>query len=249
MPDAEGKARLATDHLHIWPRERFMLIALPNRDNSFTVTLFYPYEELKAIGSRQAVLELFERHFPDALELIGAELLLRDFFANPASPLVTLKMSRYNYGERMLLLGDAIHAMVPFYGQGMNAGFEDCQVLDRLIEERGGDLGAAIGAFTARRRDDAHAICDLALYNYTEMSTLVSSRAFLARRWLYSWLHWAAPETFVPLYTMVSFSQLPYSQAVAKRDRQDALVSGTVQALLLSGLAILGYTLLKRRQN
>lgn len=248
MPDAEGLARLPTDHLHIWPREHFMLIALPNQDNSFTVTLFYPYEELKALTTREAVLDLFTTHFPDALELIGREMLLKDFFANPASPLVTVKMNKYNYGERMVLLGDAIHAMVPFYGQGMNAGFEDCEVLDRLIEEHGGDLGAAIRVFTTRRRDDAHAICDLALYNYTEMSTLVNNRGYLARRWLYSWLHWAAPKTFVPLYTMVSFSQLPYSQAIAKRDRQDALVATAGQTLLLSGLALLGYTLLKRRQ-
>lgn len=149
-------------------------------------------------------------------------------------------MSKYHCGGRVLLLGDAIHAMVPFYGQGMNAGFEDCEVLLGLLDAAGGDLGRAIAAFTAQRRADAHAICDLALDNYAEMAAHVLSRRFLAKRWLYGWLHYLAPRTFVPLYTMVSFSRLPYSAVVAKRDRQDRLLawagSGAV-AVLLAGAA------------
>jgi kynurenine 3-monooxygenase len=129
----------------------------------------------------------------------------------------------------------------------MNAGFEDCEVLASLLDAHQGDLGAAIAAFTDRRRPDAHAICDLALYNYTEMSTLVLSKAFLARKWLYNWLHYLAPKTFVPLYTMVSFSQIPYSKAVEKRDSQDALVSGVGHSLLVGGLGLLAYKLLKGR--
>lgn len=156
-------------------------------------------------------------------------------------------MGKYNYGDKVLLLGDAIHAMVPFYGQGMNAGFEDCEVLSTLIDEHQGDLGAAISAFTDRRRPDAHAICDLALYNYTEMSTLVLSKSFLAKKWLYSWLHYLAPKTFVPLYTMVSFSQIPYSKAVEKRDQQDAIVSCVGHSLLLGGLGLFAYKMLKNR--
>jgi len=156
-------------------------------------------------------------------------------------------MSKYNLGDKFLLLGDAIHAMVPFYGQGMNAGFEDCQVLSRLLDSNSNDLSLAIRAYTGARKRDAHAICDLALYNYTEMSTLVLDKAFLAKKWLYSWLHWAAPRTFVPLYTMVSFSQIPYGQAVERRDRQDALVAAVGKSTALGGLALLAYRLFKPR--
>lgn len=199
------------------------------------------------MNSKQEVLALFETYFPDALELIGKETLLEDFFANPAGPLVTVKMNKYNYKDRVLMLGDAIHAMVPFYGQGMNAGFEDCEVLSKLLDEFHDDLGAAISAFTERRLPDAHAICDLALYNYTEMSTLVLSRKFLAKKWLYSWLHKLAPSTFVPLYTMVSFSRIPYSKAVEQRDRQEALVNCVGHSVLASGVAFVAYKLLKDR--
>ncbi len=181
--------------------------------------------------------------------MIGADNLVNDFFENPSSPLVTIKLNKYNYKDRVLMLGDSIHAMVPFYGQGMNAGFEDVEVLSKLIEEFGGDLGEAIKAFTQRRRPDAHAICDLALYNYTEMSTLVLSRKYLAKKWLYSWLHWMAPQTFVPLYTMVSFSKTPYSKAIEKRDKQDALVATIGSGVVLGGLITLGFKLLRPRNT
>lgn len=246
-PDAQGNSKLPKNYLHIWPREKFMLIALPNQDNSFTVTLFYPYEDMKALGEsgrKEDVLQLFKEYFPDALQLIGEEELLEDFFANPAGPLVTVKMQKYNYKDLVVMLGDAIHAMVPFYGQGMNAGFEDVEVLMKLLKKC--TLSEAIQSFTEVRRADAHAICDLALYNYTEMSTLVLSRRYLAKKWLYSWLHRLAPTTFVPLYSMVSFSQIPYNQAIQQKERQEMLVNCAATSVFLAAATIVGMKLLKK---
>jgi kynurenine 3-monooxygenase len=248
LPDKHGAAKLPVNYLHIWPREKFMLIALPNQDNSFTVTLFYPYEELLAIKTKDQIVGLFQAHFPDALELIGKEALVKAFLGNPSAPLVTVKLSKYHYKDKLLLLGDAIHAMVPFYGQGMNAGFEDCRLFAELLDKMGtDDLGKVFESFTTGRVADAHAICELALYNYLEMSTLVASRWFLAKRWFYSWLHWAAPSTIIPLYTMVSFSpHIAYGEAIRRRDRQERLVALAGGSLLGAAALIAGFGLYRK---
>jgi kynurenine 3-monooxygenase len=139
--------------------------------------------------------------------------------------------------------------MVPFYGQGMNAGFEDCRIFAEILDNTvdGSDMGKVFEEFTRRRVADAHAICDLALYNYLEMSTLVASKIFLAKRWLYSWLHWMAPSTFIPLYTMVSFSpHIPYSEAVRRRDRQERVVALAGSSAIGAAALALGFGLYRK---
>eukprot|EP00049_Salpingoeca_infusionum_P010743 m.185581 g.185581 ORF g.185581 m.185581 type:complete len:387 (-) comp14733_c0_seq4:1928-3088(-) len=140
IPPAEaGGFRMAQNFLHIWPRNTFMMIALPNLDGSFTVTLFMPFERFEELTNPTQVLEFFEREFPDSIDLIGRERLEKDFFTNPTAPLITVKCSPLAY-KHTVLLGDAAHAIVPFYGQGMNSGFEDCEVLDTFLDKYS-DLG------------------------------------------------------------------------------------------------------------
>lgn len=244
-----GKWRLSENYLHIWPRHDYMLIALPNADGTFTATLFYPHEAFEAIKSDEAVIKLFSEQFPEALEAIGTEKVTHDYRSNPTGSLVTMRCSKYHYADKVLLLGDAAHAMVPFYGQGMNAGFEDLLVLYKLLKSSK-DRAAAFSDYSRIRSPDAHAICDLALYNYWEMSTGVSSAYFRLKRTLAGLIHKIAPQTFVPLYTMVAFSTIPYAEVVRRNRRQDHIMAVLAGGVGLGLVGALGYILLllsKRR--
>ena len=230
--------KLATNYLHIWPREEFMLIALPNLDGSFTATLFYPLEDFEKIKYDAQVIDLFQKYFPDALRAIGEGKLCQDFWHNPTGTLVTIRCSRYHYQDRVLLLGDAAHAMVPFYGQGMNAGFEDLLVLNQLLQKPNTfTIADVFSEYSRIRRPDAHAICDLALYNHWEMSTAVNSRLFRIKRYLVGLLHKMMPRLLVPLYSMVAFSIMPYAQVVRRHNRQERMINMIVGGL---GLAAMG---------
>lgn len=207
------------------------------QDGSFTVTLFYPYRELCELVQEDQVLGLFREHFPDALRLIGESDLLRQFFANPSCPLTTVQLSQYHLGDKVLVLGDAAHAMVPFYGQGMNAGFEDVLVLDGLLNQfQDQHLDRVFEAYTNQRIPDAWAICQLAQENYHEMSTEVASPVFRIRQMIGSWLHWAMPTRFIPQYTMVSFTTIPYAQVIRKRNLQNRLIDGIFAVVGLGSL-------------
>lgn len=220
LPASEtGEFKLAHDHLHIWPRKAFMMIALPNLDNTFTMTLFMAYEAIDSLKTEDDVLKFFRENFPDAVPLIGEERLKKDFFANPTGQLMTIKCNPI-HANRTVLIGDAAHAVVPFYGQGMNAAFEDCLVFDRILNEVSGDIDKAIAKFSGTRYKDGHAIADLALYNYHEMSSLVTSRYFIFRKNLDNLLYSLFPSTCIPLYTMVTFTQIPYSEVVERHKRQ-----------------------------
>ncbi|KAJ1547241.1 kynurenine 3-monooxygenase, mitochondrial precursor, partial [Cladochytrium tenue] len=179
MPPDEttGGYRMDQHHLHIWPKHSYMLIALPNPDNTFTLTLFMPWSRFEAIKTEDDLLALFRSSFPDALRLIGQERLVADYFANPKGSLISIKCNRYHHSSRAVLLGDAAHAMVPFFGQGMNCGLEDCLVLDAALSKHLGApsagpaadrpdpdaLARALAEFSETRVPDAHAICDLAM--------------------------------------------------------------------------------------
>lgn len=158
------------NYLHIWPRGEFMMIALPNQDCSWTVTLFMPFAKFKALDTPENLVKFFDKYFPDSVPLLGEKKLCKDFFRTAPSPLVSIKCNPYHVGTKALIIGDAAHAMVPFYGQGMNAGFEDCFILNMLMDYHKGNLERVLEDFTKRRNKDAHAICDLAMYNYTEVS-------------------------------------------------------------------------------
>ncbi|MEQ1743855.1 MAG: NAD(P)/FAD-dependent oxidoreductase [Saprospiraceae bacterium] len=225
-PSADGKHRMDPNALHIWPRGNFMLIALPNADGSFTCTLFLPFEGETAFAhltDNESVLAFFGRYFADAVPLMPT--LLDDFWANPTSSLVTTQCYPWQWQNRVLLIGDAAHAIVPFYGQGMNAGFEDCTILDTMYDAYRGDWSQIIPDFSAARKKDGDAILELALRNFIEMRDLVGDPKFLLRKKIAAWLHERHPD-FSPVYSMVSFSNTPYHVALREDDHQNTLFRG-----------------------
>jgi kynurenine 3-monooxygenase len=228
-PTKEGDFALDSNALHIWPRKQFMLIALPNPDKSFTATLFLAYEgetAFEKLATDQAVFDFFDEYFPDTPALIPD--LQQQFKVNPTSSLVTIKCGPWNYGNTMLI-GDACHAIVPFYGQGMNAGFEDCYLFDQLLQEVNMPLEAIFQQFQANRKKDADAIADLALHNFIEMRDLVADPEFLLRKKIEARLHQLYPDKWLPLYTMVTFSHIPYAVALATGKKQKAIMDQLMQ--------------------
>ncbi|XP_069688959.1 kynurenine 3-monooxygenase isoform X2 [Periplaneta americana] len=174
-PTSDGDFAMEPNYLHIWPRGTFMMIALPNQDHSWTVTLFMPFPDFESLDSPTRLLKFFSQHFPDSVALIGKHRLIADFFAITPFPLLSIKCKPYHLDNTTLIIGDAAHAMVPFYGQGMNAGFEDCRLLDELLLVHNYNLSTVLQEFSASRQRDAEAICDLAMYNYLE---IISRAAF-----------------------------------------------------------------------
>lgn len=237
----DGTYAMPPNHLHIWPRGSFMLIALPNQDCSFTLTLFMPKEMFDELTNECQVLEFFEKYFLDAMELMGREQTVKLFFQNKPSPLISIKCSPHN-GKKCVLLGDSCHSMVPFYGQGMNAAFEDCVVFFELLDQMGfGNLDKLLSEYSTVRVPDAHAICDLAVNNYTEMRYLVTTRKYIWRKKLDNFLNKLFPKYWIPLYSMVTFSRIRYSEVIKRREQQDRFLGyantiGTTLALGALGL-------------
>ncbi len=224
LPNDDGSHKMATGALHIWPRGNFMLIALPNLDGSFTCTLFLPFEGEVSFENLQTEAEVrafFEKYFPDVIPLMPT--YLQDFTENPTSALVTVRCNPWHYRHKILLLGDASHAIVPFFGQGMNAGFEDCTILDSLMDKYDEDWTAIIEEFNANRPEDANAIADLALLNFIEMRDKVADPKFLLWKKIEKHLHEKFPKEFQSVYSMVSFSHVPYSQALAEVTHHETL--------------------------
>ncbi|XP_062543065.1 kynurenine 3-monooxygenase [Armigeres subalbatus] len=243
-PTKDGEFAMPHNYLHIWPRGKFMMIALPNQDRTWTVTLFMPFVNFSSIKCDGDLIQFFHTYFPDAIDLIGRERLIKDFFKTKPQSLVMIKCKPYNVSGKAVIIGDAAHAMVPFYGQGMNAGFEDCTVLTDLFNKYGNDIDRILGAFSETRWEDAHSICDLAMYNYVEMRDLVTKRSYLFRKKLDEFLYWLLPNTWVPLYNSVSFSHMRYSKCIANRKWQDKILSrvlyGSSFAIIAAG-SYLGY--------
>ncbi|MCZ7558368.1 MAG: FAD-dependent monooxygenase [Bacteroidia bacterium] len=215
-PTNDGDFRLDPDALHIWPRHSYMMIALPNPDRTFTCTLFLQHEgdpSFAVLDTPGRVLAFFREQFPDALPLMPT--LLDDFFANPTGALGTVRCAPWNSGGTALLLGDAAHAIVPFFGQGMNCAFEDVVELDRCIDACGGDWAATFALCAERRKPNADAIADMALENFIEMRDRVADPVFLFMKEAGLALEKRFPDYFIPKYSMVSFTLLPY--AVAQR--------------------------------
>jgi len=217
--------RMDPGALHIWPRGNFMVIALPNADGSFTCTLFLPFEgatSFEQLKTEQNILDFFKEYFPDTIALMPT--LLNDFQHNPTSSLVTVKCKPWQWQNRILLIGDAAHAIVPFYGQGMNAGFEDCTILDELYEQLQGNWSEIIPAFARQRQPDGDAIAELAQRNFIEMRDLVADPRFLLRKKMAAQLHARHPE-FLPVYSMVTFSTTPYHLALHEDEAQNQFFS------------------------
>lgn len=240
-PRADDSPAMEPNALHIWPRGGFMMIALPNRDRSFTCTLFLANVARSAeepafdrIHGDDGALAFMKRWFPDAVPLMPT--LLEDFRRNPVGAMVTVRCAPWRRG-RVVLLGDAAHAIVPFYGQGANCSFEDCVALaDRLpgsVDCSQDGLAAALLGYETERRRNADAIADLALRNFVEMRDHTASRAFRTKKKAERMLSRLLPGIFLPLYDMVSFSTIPYADAVARARRQ-----WRVAGLVASGLGI-----------
>lgn len=219
IPPQRGAAMMP-NHLHIWPRGTFMMIALPNGDDSWNVILFMPFAKFDALATREQLLKFFEETFADAVNLLGKEELCDAFFKIKPSYLVSIKCSPYHFGK-CLIVGDAAHAMVPFYGQGMNAGFEDCVILKQLLRKYDYNVLRVLREFSATRKEDAFAICDLAMYNYVEMRDLVARRTFYVRKTVDEFLHVIMPKVWIPLYNSVTFSRMKYTECRRNLQWQD----------------------------
>ncbi len=226
IPSGIGNTfRLEKNALHIWPRESFMLIALPNPDGSFTCTLFFPFNgspSFESLNTNHAIQKFFQETFPDATALIPD--LLEEFHKNPSASLVTIKCYPW-VKNKTLLIGDAAHAIVPFYGQGMNAGFEDCRVLNDLLNKYKDDWDKVLPEFEELRKADADAIAQLALDNFVEMRDLVGDADFLLRKKIEAKLHQLFPDQWIPLYSMVTFHEdIRYSEALTIGGKQKVIM-------------------------
>ncbi len=224
-PGAAGSFQMEKNALHIWPRESFMLIALPNPDGSFTLTLFFPFKgnpSFEKLETKEAVKDFFQSVFPDAYTLMPN--LLGDFFHNPASSLVTMKCYPW-VRSKTLLIGDSAHAIVPFYGQGMNAGFEDCRQLNQLLDIYHDNWDKVLPAYQDQRKPNADAIAKLALDNFIEMRDLVNDADFILRKKIETKLNELFPKKWIPLYSMVTFHEdIPYSVAYETGQQQKKIM-------------------------
>ena len=223
--------------LHIWPRGGSMMIALPNPDGSFTCTLFWPFEAVPGrddatfatVRDGRAALDRFRREYPDAVPLMPT--LVEDFDRNPVGSMVTIRCFPWSVAGRFALLGDAAHAIVPFYGQGANASFEDCECLVDALERHPGDVARALDEYQRLRKPNADAIADMALANFVEMRDRTAHLSFRLKKKLDHALNRVMPRAFVPLYDLVSFTTVPYAAARDRARRQDRTVLAAGAAL------------------
>lgn len=226
IPASRAGGHMLYQHaLHIWPRGNYMLIALPNIDGTFACILFLPFEgkdSFAALTSPEDVAGFFRGGFPDAAVLMPQ--LAENYFANPTGAMVTVKCSPWQVGGRALLLGDSAHGIVPFFGQGLNCGFEDCAILLQLLDQRGADWARVFAEFEEMRKINTDAIADLAIENFVEMRDRVADPRFLFRKKVELALEAKYPGIFVPKYSMVTFHRIPYSVAMARGVKQDRIL-------------------------
>ena len=235
-PDEHDGFAMDPHALHIWPRGGSMMIALPNADRTFTCTIFWPFHGAHGFDAidpddAESVREFFTRRYPDAAAIMPT--LEREYRINPVGSLVTVRCSPWQIGSRLVLVGDAAHAIVPFFGQGINAGFEDCRILVELIEQLG-ELPQAIERYAQVRTIDADAIADMALENFVEMRDTVGHEAFLYAKRIEQTLHAHMPDRVEPKYNLVSFSNIPYAQAKQRGEEFAALVGRVAEAVPMS---------------
>jgi kynurenine 3-monooxygenase len=240
-PAPDGSWRMEKNALHIWPRKSFMMIALPNPDGSFTCTLFWEFKgprSFERTTSEEDIRRFFEEEFPDAVPLMPT--LLEDFRENPTGSLVTIRCAPWFYKDKVALVGDAAHAVVPFYGQGMNAAFEDCVVLDECLARFPENRERAFADYFERRKENADALADLAVQNFIEMRDKTASKTFRAKKKLDHWLEAVLPGIYLPLYTMITFTRMPYAQAARRAQVQNAIVYGSIIAAAALLLFLVG---------
>jgi len=223
--NSDGSHKLDKHSFHIWPRGKFMFIAMPNLDGSFTCTLFMPFEgenSFESIKTKKDAVQFFSTYFPNVKNEI--ENLTEDFFKNPTSAMVTMKCYPWTYWDKVALVGDSAHAVVPFYGQGMNAGFEDIFVLDETIKKHGDDWGKIFETYQEKRKPNADAIAELSYRNFVEMSSKTADPNFLLQKKIEKHFSSKHPEKWIPAYSRVTFSERPYAEALAAGDAQESIM-------------------------
>ena len=238
-PAPDGSWQMEKEALHIWPRKSFMMIALPNPDGSFTCTLFWEFagpRSFESTRNHNDVRRFFDQEFPDAVPLMPT--LLEDFRDNPTGSLVTIRCAPWSYQDKVALVGDAAHAVVPFYGQGMNAAFEDCVVLNECLGKFPDNRERAFAEYFSRRKENADALADLAIENFIEMRDKTASRAFRAKKKLDHLLEGLLHGVYLPLYAMVTFTRMPYAEAARRARLQDRIVNGSL-AIIVLAIAVL----------
>ena len=221
----DGTHKLDRHSFHIWPRGKFMLIAMPNLDGSFTCTLFMPFEgevSFENIKTNDDAKDFFKTYFPNVMQ--DLDNLLLDFFKNPTSAMVTMKCFPWTYWDKVALVGDSAHAIVPFYGQGMNAGFEDIFVLDALIKQHQDNWHTIFEAYEKVRKPNADAIAELSYRNFVEMSSKTADPKFLLQKKIEKYFASQHPDKWIPVYSRVTFSDRPYAEALAEGDAQEAIM-------------------------
>lgn len=221
----DGSHKLDNSSLHIWPRGNFMLIALPNLDGSFTCTLFMPFKgenSFEELDTNEKLVDFFAKYFPSTQDVIPN--LVEDFFKNPKSYLVTMKCFPWTHNDTVALIGDACHAIVPFYGHGMNAGFEDITVLSELMEQYGDDWQTIFTEYENSRKPNTDAIAELSYRNFIEMSSKTADDKFQLQKQIEKWFSAKHPDKWTPLYSRVTFSHQPYAEALAEGDRQNEIM-------------------------
>ena len=226
----DGTHKLDNTSFHIWPRGEFMLIAMPNLNGSFTCTLFLPFEgeiSFENITTEAKADAFFTTYFPDIKKDISN--LKRDFFRNPTSAMVTMKCFPWSFSDKIALIGDSAHAIVPFYGQGMNAGFEDISVLDDLMMEHGDDWEKIFQEYQIARKPNADAIAELSYRNFIEMSNKTATPEFLLRKKIENHFAEKHPDKWIPLYSRVTFSDKSYAEALAIGDYQKAIMDAVME--------------------
>jgi kynurenine 3-monooxygenase len=240
-PGPDGAWRMEKEALHIWPRKSFMMIALPNPDGSFTCTLFWEFAGPRSFETTKTdddVRRFFDEEFADAVPLMPA--LLQDFHENPTGSLVTIRCAPWSYKDKVALVGDAAHAVVPFYGQGMNAAFEDCVVLDECLAESPDNRERAFTEYFVRRKENTDALADLAVHNFIEMRDKTASKTFRAKKKLDHLLEGLLPGVYLPLYAMVTFTRMPYATAAKRARLQDRIVySGLAVLVLIAAFVVI----------
>ena len=237
MPaNSDGTHKLEVNALHIWPRGSYMLIALPNMDGSFTCTLFFPYEgeySFNSLQTEQQVYDFFKEVFPDTLDLIPN--LVEEYFQNPTSSLAIMRCNPWTVDDKVLLIGDAAHATVPFYGQGMNAGFEGCFVLDQLMQKHGEDWQACFDEYSKIRKPDGDGVQDLSMHNFIVMRDKTADPKFLLQKKIELHFSKKYPDKWLPLYSMVSFSTIRYSEAWKIGQQQEKLMQKVMDVPNIEG--------------
>jgi kynurenine 3-monooxygenase len=230
LPNLDGSHKLDKNSFHIWPRGEFMFIAMPNLDGSFTCTLFMPFEgetSFESIKTKAGARTFFESHFPNVRHDI--DNLTEDFFKNPTSAMVTMKCYPWTYWDKIALVGDSAHAVVPFYGQGMNAGFEDIFVLNQMIGKYGDDWERIFQEYQKERKPNADAIAELSYRNFLEMSSKTADPKFLLQKKIEKRLADRHPDKWIPAYSRVTFSDRPYAEALAEGDAQEEIMREVMQ--------------------